>query len=281
MNGEKKMDAIHLLFTLDNRYLHQLQVLLTSLHINNPDENFKIYLIRKDLTEKNVENISQQCRAYGYSFFSIQADDTLFSNAPVSRQYPQEMYYRMLASHLLPEDVKKIIYLDPDILIINPLRPLWETDLKGYLFAAAAHSGKTELVHSVNRVRLKTQHDYYNSGVLLMDLEAGRREIIPEQLFIYAKEHASELLLPDQDMLNTLFGEQILPLDDAIWNYDARDYKGYYLCSNGKYDLDWVIEHTAILHFCGKAKPWKKGYLYRFGLLYKHYEQLTRHQKIL
>lgn len=48
-----------------------------------------------------------------------------------------------------------------------------------------------------------------------------------------------------------------------------------------KYDLDWVIEHTAILHFCGKAKPWKKGYLYRFGLLYKHYEQLTRHQKIL
>lgn len=30
-----------------------------------------------------------------------------------------------------------------------------------------------------------------------------------------------------------------------------------------------------ILHFCGKAKPWKKGYIYRFGLLYKHYARIT------
>lgn len=275
------MEAIDLLFTLDNRYLPQLQVLLTSLHINNPGEKFKIYLIHKDLSETNINSISRQCQKYEYSFFSVKADNSLFSNAPVSKQYPQEMYYRMLASHLLPKDVKKIIYLDPDILVINPLRPLWETDLTGYLFAAAAHSGKTELVHSVNRVRLRTQHDYYNSGVLLMDLEAGRQEIIPEQLFVYAKEHASELLLPDQDILNTLFGDKILPLNDVVWNYDARDYKGYYICSNGKYDIDWVIRHTTILHFCGKAKPWKKGYIYRFGLLYKHYEQLARNQNIL
>ena len=47
------------------------------------------------------------------------------------------------------------------------------------------------------------------------------------------------------------------------------------LGSGGTYDLNWVIAHTAILHFCGKAKPWKKGYIYRFGLLYKHYAQLT------
>ena len=36
------------------------------------------------------------------------------------------------------------------------------------------------------------------------------------------------------------------------------------------------MEHTAILHFCGKAKPWKPGYVYRFGVLYHHYAQLTR-----
>lgn len=273
------MEAINLLFTLDNRYLPQLQVLLTSVHINNPDEKFNIYLIHKELSDENIRLISDQCGKYGYAFFPVRANASLFSSAPVSNQYPQEMYYRMLAAHLLPANVEKIIYLDPDILVINPLRPLWETDLNGCLFAAAAHSGKTELVHSVNRVRLKTQHDYYNSGVLLMDLAAERREIVPEQLFQYAKEHAAELLLPDQDMLNALFGNQILPLDDVIWNYDARDYKGYYFVSNGKFDLDWVISHTVILHFCGKAKPWKKGYLYRFGLLYKHYEQLTKHQR--
>lgn len=38
---------------------------------------------------------------------------------------------------------------------------------------------------------------------------------------------------------------------------------------------NWVIKHTAILHFCGKAKPWKPRYIYRFGALYLHYMQLA------
>ena len=40
--------------------------------------------------------------------------------------------------------------------------------------------------------------------------------------------------------------------------------------------MDWVMGNTAVLHFCGKSKPWQKGYIHRFGILYKHYEQLTR-----
>ena len=168
-----------------------------------------------------------------------------------------------------------MIYLDPDILIINSLRPLWETDLRGNLFGAAAHTGMTELANRVNRVRLDSGSDYYNSGVLLMDLSAGRREIRPEEIFRFVEERGMELLLPDQDLLNALYGRRILPLDDALWNYDARNYNNYLLRSGGICDLDWVMEHTAILHFCGKAKPWKKGYFYRFGVLYKHYARLT------
>ena len=64
-------------------------------------------------------------------------------------------------------------------------------------------------------------------------------------------------------------------MEDVIWNYDARDYQGYLLASGGQYDNDWVVRHTVVLHFCGRSKPWKKNYPYRFGLLYKHYEKLT------
>ena len=185
------------------------------------------------------------------------------------------MYYRLLAPHLLPCNIKRILYLDPDILVINPIRGLWETDLQGNLFAAAAHTGKTELAHSVNRLRLGTKQDYYNSGVLLMDLDAGRQEIDPGELFRYAELHREELLLPDQDILNALYGERILPVEDVLWNYDARNYSNYLLRSGGVYDLQWVMKHTAILHFCGKAKPWSRNYFYRFGVLYRHYMQLT------
>lgn len=144
------------------------------------------------------------------------------------------------------------------------------------MFAAAAHTGKTELANNVNRLRLGTRHDYYNSGVLLMDLEACRARVVPEILFRYVREHGKEMLLPDQDLLNVLYGEEILPLQDVVWNYDARNYNTYRMASSGLCDTDWVMRHTAVLHFCGKAKPWKPGYLYRFGVLYLHYAQITR-----
>lgn len=270
------MDTISLLTTLDQNYLPQLQVMLTSLSVNNPGESFSLYLIHSGIPEEALSGVRQQCEAYGYLFSPIEVDDSLFRNAPVTRQYPKEMYYRLLAPVLLPGDLKRILYLDPDILIINPLRPLWETKLKGNIFAAAAHTGKTELANSVNKLRLGTEEDYYNSGVLLMDLEAGRQEIEPQLLFDFVEQHRKELLLPDQDILNALYSERILPLDDVLWNYDARNFSNYLLRSGGICDLHWVMEHTAILHFCGKEKPWKPKYLHRFGILYLHYMQLTR-----
>lgn len=149
--------------------------------------------------------------------------DRLFQNAPVSKQYPREMYYRLLAPRLLPKELKRVLYLDPDILVINPLRDLWEMDLRGNLFATAAHTGKTELANHVNRLRLGVDHDYFNSGVLLMNLGLGRQIIQPEILFQYVEEHALELVLPDQDLLNALYGDNMIQIDDAVWNYDARN----------------------------------------------------------
>lgn len=203
-------------------------------------------------------------------------DSELFEGAPVTKQYPQEMYYRLLAAQLLPEGLHRVLYLDPDTLVINPLRPLWETDLGGNIFAAASHKGKTELVSGINQVRLGTESKYFNSGVLLIDLDAARREVVPGEIFAYVERHARELVLPDQDVLNALYGERTLELDDAVWNYDARNFNTYLLRSGGECGLDWVLGHTAILHFCGKTKPWQPGYLHRFGALYKHYIQLTR-----
>ena len=186
------------------------------------------------------------------------------------------MYYRLLAAQLLPEGLHRVLYLDPDTLVINPLRQLWETDLGGNIFAAASHKGKTELVSGINQVRLGTESKYFNSGVLLIDLNAARAQVRPQDIFRYAEEKGKALLLPDQDILNALYGDRTLELDDTLWNYDARNYNTYLLRSGGVCDMDWVMRNTGILHFCGKSKPWRPGYVRRFGILYKHYIQLTR-----
>ena len=272
------MEPMRILVTLDEAYLPPLQVLLTSLHVNHPGESMEICLLHDGIPAEPLRAVERQCAQYGFSLRPVEVDGAVFANAPVTRQYPQAMYYRLLAPHLLPEGLDRALYLDPDTLVINSLRPLWDLDLAGHLFAAASHTGKTELVHNLNQVRLKTDREYFNSGVLLMDLAAARREIDPEEIFRYVAEHKKELLLPDQDLLNALYGRRILPLDDALWNYDARNYNNYRLRSAGAHDLSWVMEHTAILHFCGKAKPWKPNYIYRFGMLYLHYASLSRRQ---
>lgn len=95
-----------------------------------------------------------------------------------------------------------------------------------------------------------------------------------EKIFAFIRENDRRLLLPDQDVFNALYGGQTLKVPDAIWNCDARKYTQYYLKSGGEIDERWVIDNTAILHFCGKEKPWNKKYRYRFGNLYRHYEHL-------
>ena len=270
------MEMIRLLVSLDERYLPQLKVLLTSAALNCPETRLDLYLLHSGIPDSAWEPFYRWSERHGGRFTPIRVGDDLFQAAPVSRQYPREMYYRLLAGELLPGTVGRVLYLDPDILVINPLRPLWETDLQGKLFAAAAHTGKTELANSVNRLRLGVDHDYYNSGVLLMDLARARTAIRSEQLFAYTADHARELVLPDQDLLNALYGDEVLPIPEELWNYDARNYNNYLLRSGGEQDTDWVMAHTAILHFCGKAKPWKPRYPYRFGILYQHYAQLAR-----
>ena len=271
-----KNDMIHLLVSFDQNYIKPFQTMIKSLSVSNPNEVFHICLLHSSISQEQLQELEAYCGAHRMILSPILIDRTFFEDAPVSRQYPQEMYYRLLAAQLLPDSLHRVLYLDPDILVINPLRPLWETDLKGHLFAASAHTGKTELANNINQFRLGTDHKYYNSGVLLIDLDRARKEIKADEIFRFVEEHGRELLLPDQDILNAMYGYRILEIDDSIWNYDARNFNNYLLRSAGLCDMDWVMQNTAILHFCGHSKPWQKGYMHRFGILYKHYERITQ-----
>lgn len=268
-------NTIHILVSFDENYIPPFKTMLTSLVLNNRNEHFNIWLLHSAVSSKSISDLDEYCSKLGCLFNAITVENTIFKNAPISKRYPQEMYYRLLASHLLPKDINRILYLDPDILIINSILPLWNIDLKENLFAAASHSGITNFMNEVNRVRLNTKHDYFNSGVLLMDLDKGRKHIKKEDIFQCVEDHKNELFLPDQDVFNYLYGSKTLPLDDTIYNYDARYYSAYFIRSNNECNMDWLMKNTVILHFCGKSKPWRKSSYSRFSSLYKHYMNLS------
>lgn len=75
---------IRLLAALDENYLPRLQVLLTSVFINNPEEKMELYLIHRNIPEKSLEKLRMQCRSFHYPLHLIQVDASFFQNAPVS-----------------------------------------------------------------------------------------------------------------------------------------------------------------------------------------------------
>ena len=129
------MDTIALLTTLDQKYLPQLQVLLTSLHASNPGERIVLYLLHSGIPREALDRVERQCALWKDSFCPILVEDALFENAPVTRQYPKEMYYRLLAPHLLPGELKRVLLVGSGAML-SPTSTMQAETIPGIAYAA-------------------------------------------------------------------------------------------------------------------------------------------------
>lgn len=266
---------MNILVTLNSNYIKPLKVMLTSLFLNNPQESFAIYLMHTTLKERELTDLDIFIRHEGNRLYDLYVDAHSLKNAPVHFHYSKEMYYRLLAFKFLPQNLDRILYLDPDILVLNSIKSLYEMDLQEYLYAAAGES--TAYIREFNKLRLKPFEieEYYNSGVLLMNLELQRQTIREEDIYAFIENNPLKLIMPDQDVLNALYAQKIKSLDRKIYNYDARRYLYYKVLTDGAWNMDNVLRKTVFLHFCGKKKPWQESYNGKFHALYKHYEKMA------
>lgn len=81
-------DRIQILTTLNENYLPRLQVLVTSLGVNQPDDPADIWLMHSGIPQNALEPVSRQCRSYGFGFHPVEISSDAFLGAPVSSQYP-------------------------------------------------------------------------------------------------------------------------------------------------------------------------------------------------
>lgn len=268
--------TLEIVVTCDEGYLGPLRTMLLSLRANNRAENIRVWILHRGIPQVVLESLAVFCGRIKIELAPRMVDQALFAHARSSERYPQEMYYRMVAPHVIDADIDRALYLDPDILIINPLAPLFDIELGDCVFAAASHTDAVHPATALNNVRLNTNELYFNTGVILMDMTRAKALIDPDEIFAFAMEHERKLLFPDQDIFNALYGERTLPVPDQVWNYDARKYPDNIIRTGGEATLDWVMNNTAILHFCGRDKPWAPKYRGQFAALYKHYATLAR-----
>lgn len=271
-----KISRVEIVVTCDEGYLGPLRTMLLSLRANNRAGSIRVWLLHRGIPQVVLESLAVFCGRIKIELAPRMVDQALFAHARSSERYPQEMYYRMLAPHVIDANIDRALYLDPDILIINPLAPLFDIELGDCVFAAASHTDSVHPATALNNARLNTNEVYFNTGVILMDMRRAKALIDPDEIFAFAMEHERKLLFPDQDIFNALYGERTLPVPDQVWNYDARKYPDNIIRTGGEATLDWVMNNTAILHFCGRDKPWAPKYRGQFAALYKHYATLAR-----
>lgn len=266
-------NEIEILVTVDEAYLEPLEVMLYSLYKNNPYVKTTVWLVHESIPKDRLKSLSIKLHKTNMELKTIQIGADFFSNAPITNRYPKEMYFRLLCGEILPEKLKRVLYLDPDILVINSIMPLWEIDLGDKLLAAASHTGFTNIVGGINNIRLDLDHNYFNSGIMLIDLIKAREIIKLTDITETIEKVGNYLLLPDQDVLNYLYGKYIKEIPDEKWNYDARKYVSYFAKSGAQFDLFWIMENTSIIHFCGKPKPWQQYSDTLFTALYLDYSK--------
>ena len=161
---------------------------------------------------------------------------------------------------MLFRSLDRILYLDPDLIVNRSIAGLYNTDMDGYMFAAASHVRR--LMQKVNEKRLDMDDSdpYINSGVMLMNLRKLRAEQNVGDVYDFIEEHRRSLVLPDQDIISGLYGEDILPLDPYRYNMTERLF-ALRLLTSRKMSIDWVRGNSNIIHYCGRNKPWKQGYI--------------------
>lgn len=267
---------MNILVTLNQFYIEPLRVMLCSLCESNPEGRFRVFVVHSTLQENDIQRIGSAVSGERCEIVNIYVPYERFQDLPSSKRWPKEACYRIFAAHILPEDLDRVIYLDPDIVVINDLEKFYKIDFKDNFFAACTHM--FEPMQSICRARLNMapKSVYINSGVMLINLEKFRKEQKTEQIYEYVKKNRKRIYLFDQDILNGLYCGKILAVNPLLYNLDERYFKLHNMNPHSKanrVDYNWVRENTVIIHFCSKKKPWQPGYKGEFGKLF--YEKIA------
>jgi len=270
---------VNLVFSFDENYIDTFKVFLYSIYLNNPDEMITIYLLHDQMEKRALADLKETIVMFQFDFKPIDCKDFLkeSSEVTINRYYTIEMYLWLFAPYVLPEKVERALYLDPDIINLNNMHRFYDLDFEDHLFIAMDYEIKNKIVQPLNNLRLKTfqAEHYFNAGVVLMNIEKLRDEREPDEIPKAVVENKDALILPDQDVFNYLYTQEIKNSEWKLYNMDPRIYQFYQAIMPDTYHLDWVEDEVVFIHYGGKHKPWEEREKYKMdlGKYYFAYEE--------
>jgi lipopolysaccharide biosynthesis glycosyltransferase len=252
----------------DKRYAMPLATTLRSIvDADRSGDPLEFHVLADGLSERTRRRVLDSLPRGSASIRWIEVDLEMFQEFSTISYISKITYARFLIPRIFPDTVSRVLYLDCDLLVLDDLRALWATDLEGNVLGAALDGLDTQLKNQTVRVPVPRVRDYFNAGVLLIDLDQWRRAQIVETALDYLKRCPGSPY-SDQDALNVACDGRWKKLDSR-WNYLAYN--------ENLTVTELAGEHKpSIVHFTTWNKPWRPGVPNANAALYDSFRGRTR-----
>lgn len=267
---------INIAFAPDNNYVMPTTVAITSLLMNNKEENICIYIIylEGDLNINNKKIFDTLVKKFRKKIIFKEVSKKSLECFPKFR-HGLSAYLRIFTPMLLTE-IDKIIYLDGDIIVNKNISELFNIDISNYELAGVGDLKQLFTPGYVETIGFKYNRIYINSGVLLMNLKSLRDLNILAQTEIYLKKYKDYIYHEDQDILNCICPNILIlpPKYNSIihlWNKNIRICKQIWT----EEEIQDAKHAPVIIHYLGGLKPWKYEVFHPYKKLWYKYLKKT------
>ncbi|XP_060181478.1 probable galacturonosyltransferase-like 4 [Lycium barbarum] len=262
--GNLATDRIHVAMTLDANYLRGTMAAVLSIlqHSTCPEDlTFHFLWVRHE-----PEVFTSIKSTFPYLNFKVYRFDVHRVRGLISKSIRQALdqplnYARTYLANLIPNEVKRVIYLDSDLVMVDDIAKLWKVDLGDKVLAAPEYCQAnftcyfTETFWSdpyMPRTFEGRKPCYFNTGVMVMDVDKWRHGnytkkvedwmIVQKQKRIYQLGSLPPYLL--------VLAGNIMPIDHR-WNQHGL----------GGDNVEGKCRELhpgpiSLLHWSGKGKPW-------------------------
>mgnify|MGYP004517425305 CR=1 FL=1 len=195
-------------------YSSVLGTSIASLLVNNiNNDEINIYVIEENISQINKERLLQLVEQYGRKLqFIPMPDMNKMQNLglkAVRSDWIFNSYCRLYLDQILPSHVKRVLYLDCDVLVMDDLSELWNIDLNGKVMAAVADCLGESYYKMLG---LSDTARYCNSGVQLQDLEAWRCNHVGDLVRNYIHKSGGYIFFMEQTAVNVVLQDKIFVL---------------------------------------------------------------------
>ena len=241
---------------IDSSYALPLAVMLRSALANsNYEAGIEVHVVDDGLSLADRDKVGSSLPE-GIRLHWVRRPRERFEGLPNWGRVNLTTYHKLTLGEWLPSTVKKVMWLDADMLVLGNLARLWQADFDGHLARAAQdilvpYVSSRFGIAAHRELGLERQAKYFNAGVMLIDVAKWRQDQVTARALDYLRRYRERVFFLDQEALNVVLVGQWAALDPR-WNWNpVVDRVSTYKKLPDKTGGDpWII------HFVGNLKPW-------------------------